>query len=51
MSVRIDLGLDLITDLKPEVSSEPPIAKPPISRRVGEPKPKRRKIGDDKNAS
>ncbi|PZV08794.1 MAG: AAA family ATPase [Leptolyngbya sp.] len=49
---RIELGLDPIIDLKPEVrSSAPSAAKSPKPRRVGEPKPKRRKVGDDKNAS
>lgn len=49
---RIELGLDPIINLKPEVSSsKSPVAKSSKLRRVGEPKPKRRKVGDDKNAS
>lgn len=48
---RVELGLDPIIDLKPEVqSTKSPVAKSSKPRRVGEPKPKRRKVGDDQNA-
>lgn len=49
---RIKLGLDPINDSKPEVSSSKlSIATSSNPRRVGEPKPERRKIGDGQNAS
>ncbi|WP_017302256.1 ATP-binding protein [Nodosilinea nodulosa] len=49
---RIELGLEPIISIEPDVNSnKSPVAQPSQPRRVGEPNPERRKVGDDKNAS
>jgi AAA domain len=47
-SFRIELGLDPVVDLKPKPASKPKQNKSSTPRRVGEPNPKRREVGDTK---
>ena len=50
--LRIELGLDPVNDLAPEViKSKLTSAKISNPLRVGEPKPQRRKLGDSQTAS
>ncbi|MGF1538205.1 MAG: ATP-binding protein [Elainellaceae cyanobacterium] len=49
-ALRIELGLEPIADPQAKVPNKPPAAGASMPKRVGDPKPKRRKVGDIKDA-
>lgn len=49
--LRLQLGLNTIEEVKPKTQVKPPQEKSFKRKRVGEPNPKRRKIGDAQDAS